>query len=68
MLWKQQGVLKITLRTSRNGIMNKISEAGAVKSKELLSCVKNELRAELDRLQRAPLDNLSKNVTDALKY
>ena len=40
------------------GIVDKVISEAGLSSKELLSCVKNELRAELDRLQELPLDQL----------
>lgn len=40
------------------GIVDKIIPEEDFSSKELLACVKNELRAELDRLQELPLDQL----------
>ena len=40
------------------GIVDKIIPEEDFSSKELLACVKNELRAELDRLKELPLDQL----------
>lgn len=40
------------------GIVDKVISEAGLSSKELLGCVKNELRAELDRLQELPLDQL----------
>ena len=40
------------------GIVDKVISEAGLSSKELLACVKNELRAELDRLQGLPLDQL----------
>ena len=40
------------------GIVDKIIPEEDFSSKELLACVKNELRAELDRLQELPLNQL----------
>ena len=40
------------------GIVDKIIPEEDFSSKELLACVKSELRAELDRLQELPLDQL----------
>ncbi|ORJ32214.1 acetyl-CoA carboxylase carboxyl transferase subunit alpha [Streptococcus oralis subsp. tigurinus] len=40
------------------GIVDKIIPEEDFSSKELLACVKNELHAELDRLQELPLDQL----------
>lgn len=40
------------------GIVDKIIPEGDFSSKELLGCVKSELRAELDRLQKLPLNQL----------
>ena len=40
------------------GIVDKVISEAGLSSKELLGCVKNELRAELDRLQELPLEQL----------
>ena len=40
------------------GIVDKVISEAGLSSKELLDCVKNELRAELDRLKELPLDQL----------
>jgi len=40
------------------GIVDKVISEAGLSSKELLACVKNELRAELDRLKELPLDQL----------
>ena len=40
------------------GIVDKVISEAGLSSKELLGCVKNELRAELDRLKELPLDQL----------
>lgn len=40
------------------GIVDKIILEEDFSSKELLACVKSELRAELDRLQGLPIDQL----------
>ena len=40
------------------GIVDKVISEAGLSSKELLGCVKNELRVELDRLQELPLDQL----------
>lgn len=40
------------------GIVDKVISEAGLSSKELLGCVKNELHAELNRLQELPLDQL----------
>lgn len=40
------------------GIVDKIIPEEDFSSKELLACVKSELRVELDRLKELPLDQL----------
>ena len=42
------------------GIVDKVISEGGLSSKEMLECVKNELRAELDRLQGLALEQLLK--------
>lgn len=42
------------------GIVDKVILEGGLSSKEMLECVKNELRAELDRLQGLALEQLLK--------
>ena len=40
------------------GIVDKVISEAGLSSKEMLECVKNELRAELDRLQGLALEQL----------
>ena len=67
-LWKDRSrameaaeLMKITSHELLEmGIVDKIILEEDFSSKELLACVKSELRAELDRLQELPLDQLIK--------